>query len=185
MQPVTAQAGDIARDDHAGLVQRARSGDAEAFEAIAADRLPRAFRLASAILGSEAEAADATQNALLAAWRQLPRLREVDRFDAWFHRIVVNECRMRVRVQTQRREVELVDDGRLSTMSFDGVEGMDLLERAFESLDRDDRTLIVLHHLEDWPVTEIAEVVGMPVGTVKWRLHEARKVLHGALEMDR
>lgn len=196
MQPATAQATDALRPDDAGLVQRASAGDAEAFGAIAAERLPGAFRLASAILGSEADAADATQNALLAAWRELPRLRDLDRFDAWFHRILVNECRMRVRRQTQRREVELVTDdalaggpGRgdvgLDNSSFDLVEVLDLLEGAFESLDPDDRTLVVLHHLEDRPIAEIAEIVHMPVGTVKWRLHEARKMLHGALEAAR
>jgi RNA polymerase sigma-70 factor (ECF subfamily) len=193
LQPVTAQVTQTALPDDAGLVQRARAGDAEAFDEIAAVRLPGAFRLASAILGSEADAADAAQNAFLAAWRQLPQLRELERFDAWLHRIVVNECRMRVRQQTQRREVELVDDassGRpggvgMDTSSFDAIEILDLLEGAFESLDADDRTLVVLHHLEDRPLDEIAAIVDMPVGTVKWRLHEARKVLHGALEADR
>jgi RNA polymerase sigma-70 factor (ECF subfamily) len=102
---------------------------------------------------------------------------------------------MRVRQQKQRREVELVDDahgdrsarshGGLDTSSFDLVEVLDLLEGAFESLDPDDRTLIVLHHLEDRPLSEIAAIVHMPVGTVKWRLHEARKVLQGALEAAR
>ena len=82
MQPATAQVTETVLPDDAGLVRRASAGDAAAFEAIAADRLPGAFRLASAILGSEADAADATQNALLAAWRQLPQLREIDRFDA-------------------------------------------------------------------------------------------------------
>lgn len=195
MQPVTAQVTPMTRPDDTGLVLRARDGDADAFDQIAAARLSGAFRLASAIVGSDVDAADATQNALLAAWCQLPQLRDIDRFDAWFHRIVVNECRMRVRQQTHRREVELVSDetaarsGRdaasVDTTSFDLVEVLDLLEGAFETLDPDDRTLIVLHHLEDRPLDEIAAIVEMPVGTVKWRLHEARKVLHSVLGANR
>jgi len=195
VQPVIAQVTEGIRPDDAGLVRRACAGDADAFDVIVADRLSGAFRLASTILGSQADAADATQNAFLAAWRQLPQLRDIDRFDAWFHRILVNECRMRVRQQIQRREVELVadihgdrsrrTDGGLDTSSFDIVEVLDLLEGAFESLDADDRTLIVMHHLEDRPLAEIAAMVHMPVGTVKWRLHEARKVLQGALEATR
>ena len=62
------------------------------------------------------------------------------------------------------------------------VEAVDLLERAFERLDPDDRVLIVLHHLDDRPLNEIAEAVHMPLGTVKWRLHEARRALLQALE---
>jgi RNA polymerase sigma-70 factor (ECF subfamily) len=192
VQPVIAQVTEGIRPDDAGLVRRACAGDADAFGVIAADRLPGAFRLASAILGNQADAADATQDALLAAWRHLPKLRDIERFDAWFHRIVVNECRMRVRRQGQRNEVELIGDDRpgrgdprFQTSSFDLVEMLDVLEAAFTSLDADDRILIVLHHLEDRPVTEIAALLDMPVGTVKWRLHEARKVLHGALEDPR
>ncbi|MFL5650682.1 MAG: sigma factor-like helix-turn-helix DNA-binding protein, partial [Chloroflexota bacterium] len=75
--------------------------------------------------------------------------------------------------------------GGVDTSTFDLVETLDLLDDAFESLDADGRTLIVLHHLEDRPLDEIAAIVEMPVGTVKWRLHEARKVLHGVLEADR
>ena len=111
MQPVTVQVSDAIRPDDAGLVRRARDGDAEAFDAIAASRISDAYRLAAAILGSQAAAADATQNALLAAWRELPHLRDLDRFDAWFHRILVNECRMQVRHESRRREVELAESG--------------------------------------------------------------------------
>jgi RNA polymerase sigma-70 factor (ECF subfamily) len=193
VQPATAQVREAIGPDDAGLIRRASAGDAEAFGAIVTGCLPGAFRLASAILGGEADAADATQNAFVAAWRELPRLRDLDRFDAWFHRILVNECRMRVRSQTHRREVQLIDggdrpgdaDSRVHTSSFDVLELLDMLEGAFESLDPDDRVLVVLHHLEDRPLDEIAEFVHMPVGTVKWRLHEARKVLHGTLEADR
>ena len=106
MEPTTNRVTDATRLDDQGLIRRARDGDADAFDAIAGNRIPDAYRLASAILGSQAAAADATQNALLAAWRELPHLRDLERFDAWFHRILVNECRMQVRQQSRRREVE-------------------------------------------------------------------------------
>ncbi len=191
MQPVTVQVSDVIRPDDAGLIRRARDGDAEAFDAIAAGRIPEAYRLAAAILGSQAAAADATQNALLAAWRELPKLRELERFDAWFHRILVNECRMQVRHQSRLREVELAESGPDAAawhpVSKDGstlelVEVLDLLDGAFERLDPDDRAMVVLHHLEGRPLTEIAALLHMPVGTVKWRLHQARGVLQHALE---
>ena len=192
MQPATVTVTEVLRADDPGLVRRARQGDPEAFNAIAASRLAAAYRLASAILGSEADAADATQNALVAAWRELPRLRDVERFDAWFHRILVNECRMQVRRRQARiREVGLPDvDAGISDQAgqthdgsmFGMVEALDVLEAAFERLDPDDRTMVVLHHLEDRPLAEIAALLHMPVGTVKWRLHEARRVLYGALE---
>jgi RNA polymerase sigma-70 factor (ECF subfamily) len=193
MPPVTVQLTEVLRRDDTGLVRRARDGDLEAFDAIAVAFLPDAFRLASAILGREAEAADASQNAFVAAWRELPNLREVDRFEAWFHRILVNECRMQLRRRSRAREVPLdVVEGPASRPAqpplpplADRVEAIDLIERAFDQLEPDDRTIVVLHHLEGRPLAEIAEIVHVPVGTVKWRLHEARKTLQGALEAIR
>ena len=190
MPPVTVQLTEVLRRDDTGLVRRARDGDAEAFNAIAGAFLPDAYRLTSAILGSEAEAADATQNAFVAAWRELPSLREVDRFEAWFHRILVNECRMQLRRRSRAREVslDLVEvSGSMDALPpppplADRVEAIDLIERAFEGLDPDDRSMVVLHHLEGRPLAEIADIVHLPVGTVKWRLHEARKTLQRALE---
>lgn len=190
MQPATVRVTEIVEFSDTTLVRRARAGDAAAFESIAASRLPAAFRLASAILGSEADAADATQNALLAAWRELPRLREVDRFDAWLHRILVNECRMQVRRRARVREIPMGPESgpnprdlAYATPTLDRVELMDLLEGAFEQLDPEDRAMVVLHHLEDRPLAEIAATLHMPVGTVKWRLHEARQALQRALEI--
>lgn len=191
MEPVTIRVTEVIRLDDQGLIRRARDGEAEAFDQLAASRIPEAYRLASAILGSQAAAADATQNALLAAWRELPRLRDLDAFDAWFHRILVNECRMQVRHQLRRREVELTEAGPDAAAShpqdadastFELVEVLDLLEGAFERLGPDDRAMVVLHHLEGRPLTEIAALLHMPVGTVKWRLHQARGVLQHALE---
>ena len=82
--------------EDAALLAQARDGDIDAFEAVAAARLPGSWRLARAILGSDPEASDAVTNALLAAWRELPRLEELERFDGWLDRILISECRMRL-----------------------------------------------------------------------------------------
>ena len=139
MEPTTTQVTDVIRRDDQGLIQRARGGDADAFDAHAVGRIPVAYRLASAIVGPQA-AADATQNALLAAWRELPNLRDLERFDAWFHRILVNECRMQVRHQSRQRTVEIAENGPdaetsnprgVDASTLQLVEVLDLLERAF------------------------------------------------------
>jgi RNA polymerase sigma-70 factor, ECF subfamily len=192
MEPTTNRATDVVRLDDQGLLRRARDGDAEAFDAIAGSRIADAYRLASAILGIPRAAADATQNALLAAWRELPHLHDIDSFDPWFHRIVVNECRMQVRQQSRPRDDELAeaDPGPapsqprgVDATTLQLVEVLDLLEGAFERLEPDDRAMMVLHHLEGRPVAEIAALLHMPAGTVKWRLHQARGVLQHALEV--
>ncbi len=191
MEPTTNPVTDATRLDDQGLIQRARDGGADSFEALAAGRIPVAYRLASAIVGSQAAAAAATQNALLAAWRELPNLRDLERFDAWFHRILVNECRMQVRHQPRQHEVEIAGTGPDSVPSnpqgadastLQLVDVLDLLEGAFERLEPDDRAMVVLHHLEGRPLAEIAALLHMPVGTVKWRLHQSRDVLQHALE---
>jgi RNA polymerase sigma-70 factor, ECF subfamily len=187
--PVTVQVTEVIRRGDPGLVRRARDGDRAAFDAIAMSQLPDAYRLASAILGSEDAAADATQNAFVAAWRELPKLREIERFDAWFHRILVNECRMRLRQRARSAEVpleQLESKGQgpaaRQPSAIERLEAIDLLERAFEQLDAADRTMVVLHHLEGWPLADIAAILHLPVGTVKWRLHEARRSLQASLE---
>ena len=191
MQPVTVKVTEIVAPNDARDLRAARAGDPAAFEAIVATRIAGAYRLAAAILGRDADPADAVQNALVAAWRELPKLRELDRFDAWFHRILVNECRMQVRRTSRSREVFAGDavnsswdqlDDLAQATTLDRIEVLDLLEGAFQALDPDDRAMVVMHHLQDRPLAEIAEAMHMPVGTVKWRLHEARQALQRALE---
>ena len=97
---------------------------------------------------------------------------------------------MQIRRNARSREVPLepdrADDSDGDPRAADTlgrVEALDLLELAFEQLDPEDRAMVVLHHLEDRPLAEIAESLHMPVGTVKWRLHEARQELQRALEV--
>ena len=177
----------------AGLVERAAHGDGDAFDVIARALGDALYRRALAILRHESDAQDATQDALIRAWRELPRLNDSSRFDAWLDRILVNACRdrLRRRGRQQLREIQLAvdgrDAGRLKTHASDS--GPDdgrrvAIEDAFRRLDIDDRTLLVLHHLEQRPVADIAAVLAIPTGTAKWRLHRARKRLERELEKE-
>ena len=172
------------------LVRRARAGDAAAFEAVAAGQVDAAFRLASAILGAGTDPAEATQATLVAAWRELPRLRRPEEFDGWLLRTLVTECRMRARQRGRGRDritARAADSPAVGPATAGDVglrrdQALDLLEHAFEALDPDDQALLVLHDLEQRSLTEIAASLHLPVGTVRWRLHEARGVLLSALE---
>ncbi|OGO56702.1 MAG: hypothetical protein A2V85_07700 [Chloroflexi bacterium RBG_16_72_14] len=180
------------------LVRRAAMGDLGAFDALVADRLDRSFRLAWSILGNEADAADATQEAFVAAWRMLPRLRDTAAFDGWLNRIVVNRARMVRRSRSRRREVQVtaVATGERETVEWAAAEGpaqpsesdavveRDGISRAFGRLRPAERLMLVLHHVEQRPVQEIARTLGIPLGTAKWRLHAARKALERAMEAE-
>ena len=168
------------------LVERAAAGEVDAFEALVAARLNRAFRTASAILGSEADAHDVVQEAFVATWRHLPKLRDRARFDAWLNATIVNRCRDALRRRRRSREVGL--DGALDLSSedvADSAAGMAALSRSFDRLNVDQRHLLVMHHLHRVPVADLATELGIPEGTVKWRLHAARAALTRALEADR
>jgi RNA polymerase sigma-70 factor (ECF subfamily) len=175
------------------LVVGARSGDRHAFDLLIGERIEPAFRTAMAILGHEADARDATQEVFVKAWSQLRSLRDVERFDAWFGRILINTCRsaLRSRHRSQVREIPagaLTGSHHLASRTEDQFEeeaaDADLLERAFERLAADDRALLVLHHLDHRPVTAIAAILGIPEGTAKSRLYAARRALERAIEVE-
>jgi RNA polymerase sigma-70 factor (ECF subfamily) len=190
MPPAVVRVTEVVDLDGVRQVRAARAGDAHAFELLARSVLPVAYRLAAAILGSETEAADATQNALVAAWRELPNLRDDAAFEAWFRRILVNECRMQLRRRARSRELPMptfADSMRPDAAAAGAlahVEVLDSLECAFERLDADDRVVVAMFYLQDRTIAEIADVLRMPAGTVKWRLHRAREALHRALELQ-
>ena len=177
----------------ARLLELAAQGNADAFDLLLRPRLPRLFRMAVAITRSEANARDAVQEASIHAWRELPRLRDHDRFDAWLSRILVNACRSLLR-RTRRisvRELD-VDDAESAgaergarDRELETLPETDLIRRAFERLDPTVRALLVLHYVEERPLAEIGRILGSPVGTVKWRLSNARRALDRALELER
>ena len=179
------------------LVRRARTGDATAFAELVDSRIDRCYRLAWSILSNDADAADATQDALVSAWRQLPRLRDPAAFDGWLNRIVANAALMARRHRVRLREVsvqpafpgdqaitpEPPQDAHARTEADDVVDS-DAISRAFDRLRPQDRMILALHHVEERPVAEIARSLGIPVGTAKWRLHAARAALEKAMEAE-
>jgi RNA polymerase sigma-70 factor (ECF subfamily) len=179
------------------LVRSARTGDAAAFEILVDSRIDRCYRLAWSILSNEADAADATQDALVSAWRQLPRLRHPGSFDGWLNRIVANAALKARRHRARLREVsvrpafpgeetpypEPPRDLRARTGQDEFVDN-DAIGRAFDRLRPADRLILVLHHVEERPVAEIARSLGIAVGTAKWRLHAARVALKKAMEAE-
>lgn len=163
------------------LLVRARAGDREAFEQIVLTQGEPLFRTAMAILGNEADARDATQEAFVSAWRALAFLKDFDRFDAWLGRILINACRMSLRSRRRVREIDLADlpetpDSRASTSDTTDFDA------AFNRLSVDQRSMLVLHHLHGYGVDEMAEWLGIPSGTVKWRLSRARRALAAQLD---
>ncbi|MEW5990960.1 MAG: sigma-70 family RNA polymerase sigma factor [Chloroflexota bacterium] len=169
------------------LIEQARRGDAEALAAIVRSRMDAVYRLALAIAGDDADAADIVQDSFVAAWRQLPHLRDVVRFDAWLHRIVVNTARMAVRGRRRRRVREIPDEAFVSTASIEArpmPSDGSRLAAALGYLDADQRALLALHHLEGRGLDEIAAILEVPVGTVKSRLYAARRALETALARE-
>jgi RNA polymerase sigma-70 factor (ECF subfamily) len=168
------------------LVLRARGGDRDAFARLAAAAITRLDAVARMITRDPERAKDAVQEALARAWRDLPGLREPDRFDAWLRRLVVHACIDELRHARRRViEVELTDldhpgvgDSSLTLADHDA------LERAFRRLDPVQRSLIVMYYYLDLPLTEVAESLSLPMGTAKSRLSRARETLRAALEAD-
>jgi len=171
------------------LIEAAGRGDREAFDAIVQLRLDTVYRTAFTILGHEADAQDATQETFVAAWRNLPSLRDVDRFDAWLGRITINACRMALRRRAGVREIS-IDLPEVREPSSGGAgtgataAEAEVFDRAFARLSVDDRAILVLHHHQELGIAEIGDRLGVPKGTVKSRLHRARRALERALERE-
>ena len=168
------------------LVERARRGDHDAFAELAAAAISRLDTAAWLILRDVEQAKDAVQNALVRAWRDLPTLRDPDRFDAWLHRLLVRACIDEARrLRRHRVDVELTT---IHDPAVTGLESViadrDELERGFLRLDPEMRAVIVLHHYLDLPLPSVATVLGIPLGTAKSRLHRALGLMRAALDAD-
>ena len=173
------------------LIRRAQTGDVDAFTALVAGRVEAMQRTAMAILGHEADARDAVAESLASIWRELPRLRDPNAFGAWSTRILVHACRRRLRGRGRARVRELTMDAANAAGAMPVAGGLAedvtdrlALERAFDRLDADARTILVLHHLDGRGLGEIAVVLGIPVGTAKSRLFAARKALERSMERE-
>jgi RNA polymerase sigma-70 factor (ECF subfamily) len=167
------------------LIDRARNGDRDAFGTLAASSIDRLYAIAVRVVHDRDRAEDAVQSALLKAWRDLPSLRDPARFDAWLYRLVLRACYDEARRQrTFVSSVRVVSVEPGETDDTGRFADRDQLERAFRRLPIEQRAVIVLHHYEDLPLTEVAEALGIPVGTARSRLHYALRTLRGAIEAD-
>ena len=168
------------------LVIRAQQGDASAYAALATGMADRFLSVARRILRDVDAAEDATQQALVSVWRELPRLREPDRFDAWAYRILVHTCYAEGRRQRRwtSRLRWIADDDAAAPDALSAIHDRDQLARGFRRLSLDHRTVIVLHYFLDLPLDQVADIVGIPVGTAHSRLHHAMRSLRAALDAD-
>lgn len=167
------------------LVDRARRGDHEAFSVLAVDAVDRLYAIARLILRDADLAEDATQDALVRAWRDLPMLRDVERFDAWLYRLIVRSCadigrhRRRWRTEMAVMRIEPAESDRASELA-----DRDQLERGLRRLNESQRTILILHFYLGLSPTEAADALDVPVGTAKSRLHYAIEALRAALAAD-
>ena len=165
------------------LVALAQQGDHEAFDELALGITDRLYSVAFRILRNPPAAEDATQQALVAIWRHLPRLRELDKFEAWAYRLLVRACYAEHRRGRRETPSERLVDG-ASDDPFLTVQLRDELERGFARITAEQRAVLVLQHYRGLSHEEMAEVLGIPVGTVRSRLHAARTRMRGALEAE-
>ena len=168
------------------LVIAAQRGDKGAFTALAAGRVDRFIAASQRILRDLALAEDATQQALLSIWRDLPQLRDPARFDAWSYRLLVRACYAEAgRARRAGPNIHLLPaDEPMARDRLGEVVDRDQLERGFRRLSIDHRTVIVLRYLLDLPIEQVAETLGIPLGTAASRLHHAVRGMRAALEAD-
>jgi RNA polymerase sigma-70 factor, ECF subfamily len=169
-----------------GLVVRAQHGDKEAFAIIASGVADRLLAVARRILRDLDLAEDATQQALLSAWRDLPQLRDPGRFEAWCYRLVVRACYAESRkARRDAPNLRLMEtDEPTMPDALGSVVDRDQLERAFRRLSIDQRTVVVLRHYLELSAEEVARTLGVPIGTVASRLHYAIQGMRAAIDAD-
>ena len=169
------------------LVEQARKGDREAFAVLVHQVSDSLYAVAQRILRDPGLAEDALQNALVLAWRRIPKLRDPDRFEAWIRRILVHACYDESQRARQRTaNVRVLPIGGLSTPDDSAaIADRDELERAFRLLTIEQRAVFVLHHYLGLPLVEIAELLEIPAGTARSRLHYAIAGLRVALTAAR
>ena len=165
--------------DQRALVERAKQGDHDAFAILVDAVAGRQLGAARLIVRDLELAHDATQDALVRAWRDLPGLREPDRFDAWLHRLTVNSCLDLLRRKRRRATEIQIDDLDLAGPPDPaaGIADRDALDQALALLDVDSRAVVVLHYYLGLPISEVAVALRIPSGTVKSRLSRSLTTL--------
>jgi RNA polymerase sigma factor (sigma-70 family) len=168
------------------LVMDAKGGDREAFDALARMTGDKCMAIAFRILRDADTAEDAVQAALIKAWEQLRSLRDPDAFEPWLHRILTHECyaeaRRSRRMRTEIRLIQLPNSA--ESAGIRSVNDRDQLERAFRRLTLEQRAVVVFHFYLGLSVPEVAQRLGIPLGTANSRLFHARAALRAGLEAD-
>jgi len=168
------------------MVERARRGDREAFGSLVGLTSDRLYALATRILRDADLAEDALQSAFITMWRQIPTLRDPDRFEAWARKLLVHACY----AEARRRRAwasnvrVLPAEGPAGPDEILSVADRDALDRAFRRLTVEQRAVFILHHHLGLPLVEIADTLGVPAGTARSRLHYATRALRAAIEAD-
>jgi RNA polymerase sigma-70 factor, ECF subfamily len=172
--------------DQRALVEQARGGDHDAFTLLLDVRLARLDAAARLILRDPELARDAVQEASIRAWRDLPGLRDPDRFDAWLHRLIVNACLDLVRRRRRRViEIELTPlDSPASHDMAGNLADRQLLDDALARLEPGQRAVVALHYLLGMPLPEVASSLRIPLGTAKSRLHYALAAMRTTVTGD-
>ncbi len=168
------------------LVEQAQRGDRDAFAVLVRTRGDRLMGIARRILRDVGRAEDAVQQTLVIAWRELPSLRDPDRFDAWLQRLLVNACYAEARAtRAWNANVRVLPiDGPAGPDETLSLDDRDRLDRAFRRLPPEQRAILVFTHYLGLTPTEIAERLGIPVGTARSRLHYAHRAMRAAIEAD-
>lgn len=167
------------------LVERAQQGDREAFSSLALELSDRLFAVASRILRDFDAASDALQVTLVRMWKDLPGLRDPEVVEAWAYRVLVRACHDELR-HRRRRAPELravAPDIPIADATI-AIADRELLERAFRKLPVEQRAAVVLQYYRDLTLPQIAEVLDCPLGTVRSRLHYAKRSLRSAIEAE-
>jgi RNA polymerase sigma-70 factor (ECF subfamily) len=167
--------------DQRGLVERAREGDHDAFTVLIDLSIARLDTAARLVLRDRELARDAVQESLIRAWRDLPGLRDPDRFEAWLHRLTINACLDLARRRKRRViEVELTEiDLPGAADPAGGLADRQLLDDALRRLDERHRAVVVMHYYLGMPLPDVAASLGIPAGTAKSRLHYALASMRG------
>jgi RNA polymerase sigma-70 factor (ECF subfamily) len=167
------------------LVIRAQMGDQAAFAEIASSSYGRLHSITYGILRDRSLAEDAAQQAMLDAWRNLPKLRDPVRFEAWLYRLTVNVCFAEAK-RVKRWIPNMSIDARepVAPDEIDTVADREQLDRAFRQLSVDQRAVLVLRHIVGLPMEEVAHTLDIPAGTARSRLYRALQSMRAALEAD-
>lgn len=169
------------------LVEGAQRGDRDAFQALAFAISDHLFAVAHRVLRDFDAAGDALQVALVRIWRDLPSVRDPDHFEAWAYRALIRACHDQLRTARRRptmlRAVPAGREPRVEDPSR-AIGDREAVERAFRRLNADQRAVIVLQYYRDLTLPEIAELLGVPIGTVRSRAHYAKQILRAAIEAD-